>query len=306
MGWLQLSLVVDQDQALLIEPLLESLGALSVTFGDAADEPVLEPPLGSTRLWTHTRITGLFSDSENAERLRSRIADVVDPALASRLQAQHIDDRAWEQAWMDDFHPMRFGKRLWIRPSGHRVDAARAVVLDLDPGLAFGTGTHPTTALCLEWLDGAQLQGLDALDFGCGSGVLAVAALKLGARLAIGVDRDPQALLASEDNARKNHVLERLQLHLPKALPKTRCDLVLANILAEPLIELAPRLARLTRPGGTLVLSGILQQQAAEVRAAYALDFVMTETREREGWVLLAARRLTEAGTSRTTHRRDD
>jgi len=306
MGWLQLSLVVDQDQALLIEPLLESLGALSVTFGDAADEPVLEPPLGSTRLWTHTRITGLFPDTEDAQRLRSRIAEVVDPALASRLEAQHIDDRAWERAWMDDFQPMRFGGRLWICPSGHQVDAAGAVVLDLDPGLAFGTGTHPTTALCLEWLDGAQLQGLDVLDYGCGSGVLAVAALKLGARRAIGVDHDPQALLASEDNALKNHVLERLRLYPPQTLPEAPCDLVLANILARPLIELAPRLARLTRPGGTLVLSGILQEQAAEIRAAYARDFVMTETRAREGWVLLAGQRLTEARGSRPIERRDN
>ncbi len=297
MAWLQLSLVVTREQAPLAEALFESLGALSVTFGDAGDSPLLEPPPGSTEIWDSTRVTGLFAGDSDAQDLRSRIAQTLAPEISRSLRLERLEDQAWERAWMDAFHPMQFGQRLWIRPSGRAVDSPEAVVLDLDPGLAFGTGTHPTTALCLRWLDGATLTGSRVLDYGCGSGVLAIAALKLGAAQAVGVDYDPQALEASLDNARKNVVADRLSLHDPDSLPAGPYDLVLANILARTLVELAPRLSTLVRPGCALVLSGMLTEQTTAVRTAYASEMEMAQTLEQDGWALLALRRRAQSGS---------
>ncbi len=291
MAWLQLSLVVPKERAPLIEALLESLGALSVTFGDAGDNPLLEPPPGSTELWDSTRVTGLFPGDCDADELRARIGQGLGPEISAPVQLERLADQAWERAWMDAFQPMQFGHRLWIRPSGHRVDSPGAVVVDLDPGLAFGTGTHPTTALCLRWLDQAELAGRTVLDYGCGSGILAVAALKLGAARALGVDHDFQALEASAENARKNSVADRLGLCAPGALPGGPYDLVLANILAGTLIELAPRLTGLVRLGGDLVLSGVLAEQTEAVYEAYAASFDLLETLSAESWALLALRR---------------
>ena len=288
MAWLQLSLVV------------ESLGALSVTFGDAGDSPLLEPPPDSTELWDSTRVTGLFPGNCDVDHLRARLASTLTPAIAGSLRLERLEDQAWERAWMDAFYPMRFGRRLWIRPSGRAVDSPGAVVVDLDPGLAFGTGTHPTTALCLRWLDRATLAGCTVLDYGCGSGILAVAALKLGAARAVGVDHDPQALQASLDNARKNAVAHRLTLHGPESLPDATYDLVLANILAGTLIALAPRLSGLVRPEGRLVLSGILRDQATSVRAAYADELQEEKSLEQEGWALVALRRPARSASMKT------
>jgi len=290
MAWLQLSLVVTQEQTPLVEALLESLGALSLTFGDAGNSPLLELAPGSTELWDSTRITGLFPGDCDGDDLRARITETLTPAIARSLRLERLEDQAWERAWMEAFHPMQFGRRLWIRPSGREVNRAGAVVVDLDPGLAFGTGTHPTTALCLRWLDGAALTGCRILDYGCGSGILAIAALKLGAARAVGVDHDPQALQASLDNARKNAVADRLDLHGPESLPAGPYDLVLANILARTLIELAPRLSGLVRSGGALVMSGILSDQVKAVRAAYAGPMEVEQTPQQEGWALLALR----------------
>ncbi|MBP3863108.1 MAG: 50S ribosomal protein L11 methyltransferase, partial [Pseudomonas sp.] len=201
-------------------------------------------------------------------------------------------DQDWERSWMDNFHPMRFGQRLWIVPSWHAAPEPDAVNLLLDPGLAFGTGTHPTTALCLEWLDGQDLKNCTVLDFGCGSGILAIAAMLLGAKHAVGTDIDVQALEASRDNANRNGVDPQLfPLYLPEDMPQVQADVVVANILAGPLVSLAPQLSSLVKPGGRLALSGILAEQGEEVAAAYAQDFDLDPIANRDGWVRISGRR---------------
>ena len=287
MSWLQAHLTVDKEQAPLIEALFESLGALSVTLVDAEDEPMLEPPPGAQPLWSRTRVTGLFAANQDADGLRSRIDTSLDRDSSRSLVLERLEDRPWERAWLEHFQPMRFGKRLWICPSGQQVEAEDAVVVDLDPGLAFGTGTHPTTALCLEWLDGADLEGRTLIDYGCGSGILAIAALKLGAARVIALDHDPQALIATHENARRNRVDRRLEVCLPRDLPSLEADIVLANILANVLVELAPGILSHLRPAGELVLSGILAHQSGEVVSAYQPDIRFgPETRQHE-WVRL-------------------
>lgn len=291
MPWIQAHLVVDRTRAPLIELLLENLGALSITLGDAGDEPMLEPGPGETPLWSATRVTGLFSGDTDIDELRSTINQALNRDTGRHLQLELLQDKDWERAWLERFKPMRFGSRLWICPTGHRVSDADAVVVDLDPGLAFGTGTHPTTALCLRWLDTAGLAGSTVIDFGCGSGVLAIAALKLGATRAIGVDHDPQALLASRRNAGKNAVSGRLEVYTNETFQATTAPLVIANILANVLVDLEPAISRLVAPGGELILSGILLEQADEVIMAYSGAMQFDEPIEQEGWVLLHARR---------------
>jgi ribosomal protein L11 methyltransferase len=220
--------------------------------------------------------------------LRERFAVAFGPDAVQRLGEETLEDQAWERAWLDAFRPMRFGQHLWVCPAGQRPPGERgAVFIDLDPGLAFGTGAHPTTALCLEWLDVHRPAALQVMDYGCGSGILAIAALKLGAASVWAIDIDEQALWASRENAARNGVEQDLYTGLPDDVPEQRFDLVLANILANPLIELAPRLAGFVRQGGDLVLSGILEQQADAVRVAYADWFLFSEPVEQSGWVRL-------------------
>lgn len=294
MAWLQLHLATTEAHADAFQSALEDMGACAVTLTDGADQPVFEPPPGARPLWQNTVVSALFdADRDPALILAALQQQGLD------AQAHHhetLDDQVWERAWMDDFAPMRFGERLWIVPSWSEAPDPQAVNLKLDPGLAFGTGTHETTALCLEWLDRADLQGKAVLDFGCGSGVLAIAALLLGAGNATGTDIDPQALTASEDNARNNGVADGLSLYLPENLPaEYRCDVLVANILAGPLVELADQLAGYCRPGGTLALSGILAEQAESVRAAYAPWFDLTPTTQQGDWVRIdGVRRKTE------------
>lgn len=291
MSWIQAHLTTDKERAPLIELLFENLGALSVTLLDAEDEPLLEPKPGELPLWQRTRVTGLFEGTTDLDLLRSQINQTLNSDVTQHLELDTLQDQAWERAWMANFHAMRFGKRLWICPQGEQAEGDDAVVVELDPGLAFGTGTHPTTALCLTWLDGTALEQKRVLDFGCGSGILAVAALRLGAAAVIGTDHDPQALQASRDNAEKNGVSENLTLYQSSDLPAEPVDIVLANILAGTLIELEPLLATLTRPGGQIVLSGILQEQAQEVIDAFTNDFALTPPRLQEEWVLLEGHR---------------
>ncbi len=286
MSWLQAHLTVARTRAEAAEVLFERLGALSVTLADAGDEPMLEPAPGETPVWSRTRVTALFEAGRDPDALRRSLQENL-PEAAATLELETLEDRPWERAWLDHFRPLRFGRRLWIRPAGQQVEAPEAVVLELDPGLAFGTGTHPTTALCLEWLDGADLAGRRVIDYGCGSGILGIAALKLGAAEVTAVDHDPQALLATAENARRNGVAERLRTCTPETLEAAPADLVLANILANVLVELAPRLSALAAPGGDLVLSGILADQASAVRAAYAPAFRFRPDAVREGWVRL-------------------
>jgi len=284
MPWLQVRLAITPDQAEPYEDALLGLGAVSVTFMDAEDQPIFEPDLGTTPLWSKTHLLALFESDIDEQDLAKHLTLIA--GTDADFHIEHIEDQDWERSWMDNFHPMRFGQRLWIVPSWHEAPEPGAVNLHLDPGLAFGTGTHPTTALCLEWLDGQPLEGYQIIDFGCGSGILAIAALLLGATRAVGTDIDVQALEASRDNANRNGIdPARFPVYLPADMPDEPADVVVANILAGPLVSLAPQLSRLVKSGGRLALSGILAEQAEEVRAAYSADFELDPTAEREGWI---------------------
>lgn len=295
MPWIQLQIPADPDNADQLEDLLMEMGSDAVSMEDAADQPLYEPDPGTTPLWSRTTVTGLFESGRDIERLCADIRDAWHQQTQQALpeiEVTLVEDKDWERAWMDDFQPLRFGERLWIVPSWHDAPDPDAANLMLDPGLAFGTGTHPTTALCLEWLDGQDAHGKQVIDYGCGSGILGLAALLLGADHVIGVDTDPQALEASRENARRNGVDDsKLDLFLPDDEPEAKADIMLANILAQPLIGLAPHLASRTRPGGDLVLSGILSSQARDVMAAYEPWFVMDEPEQREEWIRLTGRR---------------
>ena len=285
MAWVQIRLNSTDKQAEQISDFLEEIGAVSVTFMDSQDTPIFEPLPGETRLWGNTDVVGLFDAETDMKAIVEAliISRLVDRDFAHKIE--QIEDKDWEREWMDNFHPMQFGKRLWICPSWREVPDPNAVNVMLDPGLAFGTGTHPTTALCLQWLDGLNLAGKTVIDFGCGSGILAIAALKLGAKRAIGIDIDPQAILASTNNAQANGVADRLQLFLAKDQPKDLvADVVVANILAGPLKELAPNIITLVKPQGDLGLSGILATQATSVCEAYAEDFNLEPVVEKEEW----------------------
>ncbi|MBM7061330.1 50S ribosomal protein L11 methyltransferase [Pseudomonas sp. UL073] len=291
MPWLQVRLAISPEQAETYEDALLDVGAVSVTFMDAEDQPIFEPDLGTTPLWTHTHLLALFEADTDPDNLVAHLELLTGGTLPTH-QIERIEDQDWERSWMDNFQPMRFGRRLWIVPSWHAAPEPDAVNLLLDPGLAFGTGTHPTTALCLEWLDGQPLQNCSVLDFGCGSGILAIAALLLGAPRAVGTDIDPQALEASRDNASRNGIAaERFPVYLPAELPQAPADVVVANILAGPLVQLAPQITALVKPGGHLALSGILAEQADEVRAAYQDAFDLDPTASKDGWVRISGRR---------------
>ncbi|WPM84471.1 50S ribosomal protein L11 methyltransferase [Apirhabdus apintestini] len=285
MPWIQLKVnTTGADAEALGDALMES-GAVSVTFQDTHDTPVFEPLPGETRLWGDTDVIGLYDAESDMKAVIAQLE--LSPLLGQHFphKIEQLEDKDWEREWMDNFHPMRFGKRLWICPSWREVPDASAVNVMLDPGLAFGTGTHPTTSLCLEWLDGLDLTGKTVIDFGCGSGILAIAALKLGAAHAIGIDIDPQAIQASRDNAQRNGVSDKLELWLPQQQPEgLKADVVVANILAGPLRELAPLIGVLPVSGGHLGLSGILASQAESVCAAYSAQFQLDPIAEKEEW----------------------
>ncbi|WP_456406149.1 50S ribosomal protein L11 methyltransferase [Thiolapillus sp.] len=287
MPWLQAHLEVEKSQAPLIELLFEQLGALSITLVDAEDEPMLEPPPGATPLWSQTRVTALFEGDTDADDLRAHIDQALVRENSRELQLEVLEDQEWERAWLEHFQPKQFGKHLWISPTGKQVNASEATVIQLDPGLAFGTGTHPTTDLCLQWLDAAQIEGKTVIDYGCGSGILAIAALKLGAARAIAVDHDPQALLATRSNAQINMVADRLETFAASDFTPRQADVALANILANVLVDLAPQLISLLSSGGQLVLSGILDHQADEVMAAYAPAIRFQPPAHLDDWVRL-------------------
>ncbi|MBD3669541.1 MAG: 50S ribosomal protein L11 methyltransferase [Gammaproteobacteria bacterium] len=287
MSWIQLHLQLKSQDIDAISDALHDQGAVAVTLRDAKDNPIFEPPPGTTPLWEETQVTGLFDASRDIEAVIASLEQQFGKKTLLNWKQEELEEMDWERAWMDDFAPMQFGKRLWIVPSWHDVPDSEAANIHLDPGLAFGTGTHPTTALCLEWLDAHPPVGQRVIDFGCGSGILAIAALKLGADQVLGTDNDPQALVASGENAIKNHLEEKLELFLPDALPSVQADLLLANILANPLQEMAPKLAQMVRPGGRIVLSGILQEQAQGLREVYAQWFEMADPVHKQDWVRL-------------------
>ena len=269
----------------IVEEAFARLGACSVTLSDAGDDPVLEPGPGETPLWSNTRVTGLFSGEADLDAFRGALAAELGIEQLPTHHIEELADRAWEREWLKDFGAMKFGKRLWICPTGQAVEADDAVIVHLDPGLAFGTGTHATTAMCLDWLDGIDLRGKSMLDYGCGSGVLAIAALKLGCRAATGMDIDPQAVIATRQNAADNDVLEGLLVTGSPEGIKGPFDVVVANILAGPLVQFADSITSLLARGGMLALSGVLCEQAGEIMAAYKawIEFDEPEFREQDG-----------------------
>ncbi|HEX2789725.1 MAG TPA: 50S ribosomal protein L11 methyltransferase [Steroidobacteraceae bacterium] len=290
MPYLELSFELDHLDPQAAETACMESGALCVTLCDASDEPVLEPRPGEVRLWRQTRLQALYHAARADAALIVTLAAAIgiDPL---RLTARAVADRAWEREWLRDFHAMRFGSRLWICPRHESVADPQGVVVRLEPGLAFGAGTHPSTAACLQWLDGAALSGSTVVDYGCGAGALAIAALKLGARRAYAFDIDPQALLATRENALDNAVADRLQLCERASDIPHGCDVLLANILAEVLISLRPQFAQLLPAGARVLLAGILADQESEVAAAFLKWFDMQRYAHRDGWVALTGTR---------------
>jgi ribosomal protein L11 methyltransferase len=291
MAWTQLTIELPGARVALAEAILEAAEAQALTCLDAADQPILEPGPAQTPLWGKVRLQALFPHGADLSGLRVQFARALGEDLRGWTEAE-LADRDWSRAWMDDYRPMRFGRRLWVVPHGMTPPDPEAVNVRLDPGLAFGTGTHPTTALCLEWLDAAALDGRRVVDYGCGSGILAVAALRLGAEHAVAIDNDPQALTATAENAANNGVDRRLAVLGVDAPAPEPADIVLANILSGIIIELAQELIRLVRPGGILVLSGILEHQAPAVMAAFGDAVRFQPPSVRDGWVRLAGDRV--------------
>ena len=266
-------------------------GALSVTYTDLRDDPILEPAPGELRLWPATQLQALFAPEDASAALLARLAGNAGLPL-ERIAVSALAERAWERDWLATLRARRFGRRLWVCPLNEQVSEPQAVVVRLNPGLAFGTGEHPTTALCLQWLDAHLAPQAEVIDYGCGSGILAVAALKLGARCAHAYDIDPQALDATRDNAARNQVSAALSVCESDAQLPARADLVIANILAGPLCALAPRFAQLVRPGGSLVLAGMLASQVPEVTHAQSACFDIAPFGSQDGWIGLAGTRI--------------
>ena len=304
MAFLELTIACTLEQFPLLEEALECGGALAVTMSDAhldaADEQaIFEPGVGETPLWNEMTLNALFPGDTDRDALLT-LLETCGPSIDWSLSSFRIvEDQDWERAWMDDYHPLPFGSRTWIVPWNSELPSdasSNAAVIRLDPGLAFGSGTHPTTALCLSWLDTLSVEGtLDGarvLDFGCGSGILAIAALKLGASSAVGVDNDPQAIIATRDNAERNEVSPLMSVYLPEDEPASEYPVVVANILASALIELNAVIGARVAPGGVLAMSGILAGQEQEVMDAYADRFTDLRATAQDDWILVTARRL--------------
>jgi len=286
-SWQQLVLATSKAEAEDLEDALVKAGSLSITIQDAGDQPIFEPGPGETPVWADLQITGLF----DADTKMEEVVDHLQSTLGeiSVIESTALEDRAWEREWISHFKPIKFGQRLWICPSWCEPPEPEAVNLMLDPGLAFGTGTHATTALCLEWLEAQNLKEKQVIDYGCGSGVLGIAALLLGCESVHAIDNDPQALLATAQNGLSNGIdVNRLTASLPGDNLCSCADIVMANILAGPLIELASRLASLTRPGGLIVLSGILNEQTNDVSNAYLPYFDIQEVAIQGDWIRLS------------------
>jgi len=289
MPWIQLRLNADEETAEKYSDWLSACGAQAVTFIDAKDTPIYEPlPGDEVTYWHNTVVMGLYDASHDMDKVLNYLRSIHPDKQDMQYKLEQLEDKDWEREWMDNFHPMKFGERLWICPSWREVPEPDAVNVMLDPGLAFGTGTHPTTALCLEWLDGLDLKGKTVVDFGCGSGILSLAALKLGAKEVIGIDIDPQALQASKENAIRNGVEDRLSLYLPDNQPDIQAEVVVANILAGPLKELAPIITKYVAENGLLALSGILEEQAVGLVDVYGQWCQMDPIVEKEEWVRLS------------------
>jgi len=297
-SWLQLVCRTSKKYHEQIETIMEAAGALSITWQDAEDEPVLEPLPGETPLWSHLIITALFDSDTDLSTIKEQLQQKKSEWEINNLHIETIHDQDWERVWMKDFHPMCFGDNLWVIPSTTALDeveklqekSTNPTSIILDPGLAFGTGTHPTTALCLEWLDQNSPYGLTVVDYGCGSGILAVAAAKLGASSIIASDIDPQAITATKENMRRNQIASTtIPCYLPDECPKASVDLVLANILCGPLLELYPRLSSFVKPGGQLVISGLLATQKEDIIETYSANFSDFKIKQLDDWIRITA-----------------
>lgn len=292
MPWIQLRLSANEETAEKYSDWLMACGAQAVTFIDAKDTPIYEPlPGDEIMYWSNTVVMGLYDASHDMEKAIAYLQRIHPDGINLKYKLEQLEDKDWEREWMDNFHPMKFGEKLWICPSWREVPEPHAVNVMLDPGLAFGTGTHPTTALCLTWLDGLDLTGKTVVDFGCGSGILSLAALKLGAEKVVGIDIDPQALQASLENAKRNNVDDRLELYLPKDQPQLKADVVVANILAGPLRELAPVIIEFVADRGLLALSGVLENQANELQTLYGQWCEMSPIAIQDEWVRLSGKK---------------
>jgi len=269
MSWHQLSIITEEQSATEISDFFSDLGAVSVTYMDAEDQPVYEPTPGETKIWRLTKDIALFEMDAEPELVKTLLFNRFKDKSLQDWFLEVLEDQTWERTWMEHFHPMKFGESLWVCPTGQEKSDLNTVCMTLDPGLAFGTGTHATTALCLEWLATHDLTNKVVIDYGCGSGILAVAALLLGAKEAHAIDIDPQAITATIANAEKNNVTDKVKCYLPEQFFAFQADIVVANILAKPLCELSESISSLIKPQGQLILSGILNEQADSVIAAY-------------------------------------
>jgi len=292
MAWLQIAFDVDIDDAQRVAEFLENVGALAVTMQESQGAPVFEPPLGEAPLWATTKVIGLFETTVDSRALLIGVGELLHPKPLPEYRLIKLADKAWEREWLDDFKPMQFGRRLWIVPTVYEAKQADAINIRLDPGLAFGTGTHETTALCLEWLDNYLAPGCHVVDYGCGSGILSIAALKLGAKSVNAIDIDPQALQATMANAKANEVEFMISAGLPNAFNGGQFDVLVANILANPLIALEEDFASYVSVGGKIVLSGILFDQADEVIKVYSDHFTMDLIRRKNEWCLVSGTRI--------------
>lgn len=293
MAWWQFSLNCQASELEQVENLMMELGAVSISLSDAGDEPIYEPLPGDNPVWQESIVAATFDGASDHEFLHQQLTSQLPDHLAPGVRLKTLQDQDWDQAYKQHFHPLQCAPDLWIVPSWSKPPDPAATIIQLDPGLAFGTGSHPTTALCLAWLGTSDIDGRRVIDFGCGSGILAIAAIKLGARQVIAVDIDAQALTACHSNMEVNGInSEQIQVMLPEALDESTVDLLIANILAGPLLRLAPRFAELVEPGGQILLSGILKTQLEDIQLAYQPYFNLDPASLREDWVCISGNRL--------------
>ena len=284
MDWLQISFQIEKAQADLISEVLTGLGSLSITYSDTLDDAIYEPTVGQTPLWDNVTVKALFSIDVNQEDIKASIFEICN---VNALTSFILKGRVWEDECKKDFHSMKFGENLWVCPSweSQAEIPSNAIIINMDPGLAFGTGSHQTTSLCLEYLDNNPPKNIDVIDFGCGTGILAIAAAKLGASTVLAIDNDPQAIISSKDNIINNQC-ERIikTIHSKDEIDFEGCDLLIANILTNPLIKLAPTFADLVNPDGEILLSGILKKQVDRVVGCYSEYFTNFEVSNIDEW----------------------
>lgn len=290
MPWIQIKVGATEKKASKVSNILSGFGAVSVTYMDKEDHPVYEPLPGETKLWTKTEVIGLFEATIDPKPIINFLTTTYEQKIT--LKVEQLEDKDWVREWMENFHPIKCGNRLWICPSWCEIPQKDAVNVMLDPGLAFGTGTHPTTYMCLCFLDSLDFTDKEVIDFGCGSGILGVSALKLGAKKVYGIDIDPQAIEASHDNAKRNNCSENFTLYLTEDTPKDlKADILVANILAGPLRELCGQIASMVKPGGLFAISGIIEQQTQELCEIYSKYFELKEPIFKEEWCLISGKR---------------